>query len=160
MIPEHPKLNCWISSIRLGSVVEIIMAALDVAALDVADISSAGRQKLVALLEGRESRNNDDNGFPEHDLDIIDVHIDLPKKVQTELDDTHHSESNGVHDSPMLEECLEDQRTEDNLALKKTKVQKIKFATTLVARKADLAVDEKRMRWRRLRLPARVFAVK
>ena len=65
-------LNCGMSSTRLNSVVEILTTVIDVA-----DISSAGRQKLVALVQSRRSSNNDGNEFSEHDSDIIDESTDL-----------------------------------------------------------------------------------
>ena len=89
------------------------------AVIDAADFSSDDREKLVALVQSRQSSNNDENEFPGHGSDMIDVLIDLQKKGQTELDHTHHSEPHAAHVFAMLMRSLEDQRTQDNKALEK-----------------------------------------
>ena len=67
----------------LNRVVETLTAMIDAA-----NFSSDDREKLVALVQSRQSSNNDENEFPGHGSDMIDVLTDLQKKGQTELDHT------------------------------------------------------------------------
>ena len=80
-----------------------------------------------------------------HSWDIIDVLNDSWKQVQTELDDTHHSESNAAHDFTMRKHSPEDQRFEDTKRLQKEKSENTEFATALAAEKVDLTEAEKRL---------------
>ena len=98
----------------LNRVVETLTAVIDVA-----NFSRDDREKLVTLVQSRQSSNNDENEFPGHGPHMIDVLTDLPKKGQTELDHTHHSESHAAHIFAMQMRPLEDQRTQDNKALEK-----------------------------------------
>ena len=64
-------------------------------------------------------------------------------KVQTELDDTRHTESNAAHNFLLLQQSLEDQLAQLNRALKKAKADVAEFTTSLDAEKADLVEVEK-----------------
>ena len=118
-IPTYPKLNYWMSSNSLNAIVEILTTVIDDT-----DISSADREKMIALVQSRQSSNNDENEFAEHDLHIINVRTDLSKKIQTEFDDTHYSGLNGEQNFPIPKESLENQRIEDDKAWEKTKVER------------------------------------
>ena len=72
------------------------------AVIDAADFLSADWEKLVALVQSRQSSNNDENEFQGHDLSIIDVFTGLLERAQTELDNNHLSESDAAHDFAML----------------------------------------------------------
>ena len=65
------------------------------------------------------------------------------KQVQTELDDTHHSESNAAHDFTMRKHSPEDQRSQDTKRLQKEKSENTEFATALAAEKVDLTEAER-----------------
>ena len=83
--------------------------------------------------------------YVSHSSDIVDVLNDLLDKAQTLLDVTCHAESNAAHNFALLKQSLEDQLTQDNKALTKTKADNSEFASSLEAERADLAEAEKSM---------------
>merc|ERR1719414_2422993 len=115
-----------------------VVAALT-AVVDAAAFSSVDKQKLAALVQSRQSSDDDDGelsapaaaAYKSHSSDIVDVLNDLLDKSQTELDDTRHAESNAAHNFAMLKQSLEDQLAQDNKALEKGKTAKAEFATAL-----------------------------
>ena len=131
---------------NLNNVVAALTAVVDAAAF-----SSVDKQKLVALVQSRQSSDDDDGElsapaaatYKSHSSDIVDVLNDLLDKAQTELDDTRHAESNAAHNFAMLEQSLEDQLAQDNKALEKAKTAKAEFATALEGARADLAEAER-----------------
>ena len=133
---------------NMNNVVGALTAVVDAAAF-----SSVDKEKLVALVQSRQSSDDDDGElsapaaatYKSHSSDIVDVLNDLLDKAQTELDDTRHAESSAAHNFAMLKQSLEDQLTQNNKALEKAKTDKAEFATALEAEKADLAEAEKSM---------------
>ena len=67
------------------------------------------------------------------------------KKAQTELDDVHYSESNATHDFAKLKQSIENQWTQDSLAVEQVKSENTHVAADLAAEKADLVEAEKRL---------------
>ena len=131
---------------NLNSIVEVLTAVIDAAAF-----SSADRQKLVSLVQSRQSSDDDDGElsapaaatYRSHSSDIIDVLNDLLGKAQSKLDDTRHAESHAAHNFARLKQSLEDQLAQDNKVLEKAKTDNAEFATSLEAEKPDLAEAEK-----------------
>ena len=98
----------------------------------------------MELVQSRQSSSDDANVIADHSWDIIDVLNDSWKQVQTELDDTHHSESNAAHDFTMRKHSPEDQRSQDNKRLQE-KSENTEFATVLATETVDLMEAEKRL---------------
>jgi len=127
-----------------------VVAALT-AVIDAAAFSSVDKQKLVALVQSRQSSDDEDDelsapeaaAYKSHSSNIVDVLNDLLDTAQTELDDTRHAESTAAHNFAMLKQSLEDQLAQNKKALAKAKTDKAEFTTSLEAGKADLAEAEK-----------------
>eukprot|EP00450_Noctiluca_scintillans_P037561 CAMPEP_0194549592 /NCGR_PEP_ID=MMETSP0253-20130528/95285_1 /TAXON_ID=2966 /ORGANISM="Noctiluca scintillans" /LENGTH=308 /DNA_ID=CAMNT_0039397023 /DNA_START=76 /DNA_END=1000 /DNA_ORIENTATION=- len=115
-----------------------VVAALT-AVVDAAAFSGVDKQKLVALVQSRQSSNDDDDelsapvaaAYKSHSSNIVDVLNDLLDKAQIELDDTRHTESHAAHNFAMLKQSLEDQLAQLNKALEKAKGDVAEFTTSL-----------------------------
>ena len=94
------------------------------AVFDAVAFSSIDGQKLLALVQSRQSSDDDDcelsapaaATYKSHSSDIIDVFNDLLDKVQTQLDETRHSVASAAHTFAVLEQSLKDQLPQDNEA--------------------------------------------
>ena len=109
--------------------------------IDAAAFPGAEKQKLVALVQNRQASDDDDSelsapaaaAYVSHSSDIVDVLNDLMDKVQTQLDETRHAESNAAHNLALLRQSLEDQLTQDDKALTKARAVNSEFASSLEA---------------------------
>ena len=123
-----------------------VVAAL-AAVVDSGAFSSVDKQKLVALVQRRQSSVDDDGelsapsaaSHKSHSSDIIDALIDFLDKAQTSSTTLFHAESNVAHNFEILEQSFEDLLAQDNKALEKAKTDKTEFMTALEAEKAVLS---------------------
>ena len=108
---------------------------------DAAVFPSINGQKLLALVQSRQSSVDDDGElsapaaatYKSHSSDIVHVFNDLLDKAQTQIDDTRHSVASAAHNFAMLEQSLKDQLPQDNKALEKARKDKAEFVTALGA---------------------------
>ena len=104
----------------MNNVVAVLIAVVDAAAF-----SSAEKQKLVALMQSSQPRDEADSELSapgaaacvSHSSDIVDVSKDLVDEAQTQLDETRHAESSAAHNFALLQQSLDAQSTQDNMAL-------------------------------------------
>ena len=103
--------------------------------------------KLVALVQSRQSSNDDDGEMSvpaaaihqSHSYDIIGVLSDLLDKAHAELDNTRDAVTNTAHNFTMLKQCDGDQLAPANKALEKDMSDKSRLANALAALTAEKA---------------------
>merc|ERR1719478_744371 len=99
------------------------------AVIDAASFTSNDKNKLLALVQNRNS-DEDDLGAPaaavykSHSGGIIDVLEDLKEKAESELADARKAESSAKHNYNMMKQSLEDQMAADNKDLNEEKAGK------------------------------------
>ena len=102
--PESELMPKRVDTHNMNSVVEALTAVMDVAAL-----SSIGKQTLAALVQSVQS-SDDDHGelsalatltYQSRSYYIVDVLLGLPDKAQAELDGTRHAETTAAHNFAM-----------------------------------------------------------
>merc|ERR1719421_2385219 len=88
--------------------------------VDAAGFSTTDRQKLVALVQAKQSDEDTEFGAPaaasykSHSSGIIDVLEDLKEKAEGELSDARKAESSAKHNYNMMKQSLDDQMAADN----------------------------------------------
>jgi len=95
------------------------------AVIDAAPFPSADKQKLVALVRGRQASDDDVSelsapaatAYVSHSSDIVDVLNDLLDKAEAQLDETRHADLNAAHNFALLKQSLEDQLAQDSKGL-------------------------------------------
>merc|ERR1712194_147279 len=91
------------------------------AVVDAVSLSTADKNKLVAMVQSQQSdaADEDDAGAPaaavykSHSSNIVDVLEDLKEKAEEELSALRKAESNSKHNFDMLRQSLEDQMAAD-----------------------------------------------
>ena len=108
------------------------------AAIDAADFSSDEKEKLVALVQSRQSSNNDENEFPGHGSDMIDVLTDLQKKGSNRA--RPHSSLRVTRCTRFCDADAVPRGSADSgqQGLGKTKEENTEFASALAAAEADI----------------------
>ena len=112
---------------NMNNTVSALIAVADATAL-----SSADKQKLVALVQSRQASNSDDSESPAlaaaadvtRGSDIVpDVLGDLVDNAQTQLDDTRVALSDAAHSFALLRQFIENELTQDSKALTKKRLE-------------------------------------
>merc|ERR1719163_2416347 len=95
-----------------------------------AGLASNDRQKLMALVQDKQTDDDDDLGAPDaaayksHSSSIVDILEDMKEKSEAELSEARKAEGSAAHNFAMLKQSLEDQLNADNKDLDQTKTNK------------------------------------
>merc|ERR1719217_1158782 len=114
------------------------------AVIDAASFTSNDKNKLLALVQNRNS-DEDDLGAPaaavykSHSGGIIDVLGDLKEKAESELADARKAESSAKHNYEMMKQSLEDQIAADTKDMNEEKAAKEAAAEGKATAEAELA---------------------
>ena len=103
---------------KIGVGVMNNVLAVLTAVVDAASLSSAQKQKLVALVQSKQASELSALAAAtcvRLSSDIVDVLNDLMDKAQAQLDETRHAEPSAAHNFALLQQSLEDQSTEKNV---------------------------------------------
>mmetsp|Transcript_95043 Transcript_95043/g.220612 ORF Transcript_95043/g.220612 Transcript_95043/m.220612 type:complete len:710 (-) Transcript_95043:67-2196(-) len=119
--------------------------------VDAAGFPSADKQKLLALVQSRQSSDADDEelGAPAaavyktHSEGIVDVLEDLKEKAEEQLASLRKAETNALHNFAMLKQSLTDQAAADTKDLEDEKASKAASAETKATAEGDLNGTEK-----------------
>jgi len=114
-------------------------------------ISSAGlasndRQKLMALVQDKQTDDDDDLGAPDpaayksKSSSIIDILEDMKEKAEAELSEARKAEGSAAHNFAMLKQSLDDQMSADNKDLDAAKAKKAEADETSATATGDLSV--------------------
>jgi len=127
-----------------------LVSALNVV-IDAAAFSSVDKQKLLALMQNKQSDDDQDadlgapapDAYKSHSSNIVDVLEDLKEKAEGQLADERKAETNSRHNFEMLKQSLEDQMAADTKDMDEAKASKAAAAETKAVAEGDLALTEK-----------------
>mmetsp|Transcript_29651 Transcript_29651/g.67201 ORF Transcript_29651/g.67201 Transcript_29651/m.67201 type:complete len:704 (-) Transcript_29651:75-2186(-) len=122
-----------------------LLDSLD-AVIDAASFSSADRQKLLGLVQARQSSEADDEDlgapaatvYKTHSGSILDVLEDMKEKAEEQLSDVRKAESSAKHNYAMLKQSLEDQSAADDKDLAEEKAAKAAAEEAKATSQGDL----------------------
>jgi len=127
-----------------------LVSALNVV-IDAASFSSVDKQKLLALMQNKQSDDDQDSdygapapdAYKSHSSNIVDVLEDLKEKAEGQLADERKAETNSRHNFEMLKQSLEDQMAADTKDMDEAKASKAAAAETKSIAEGDLALTDK-----------------
>merc|ERR1719145_551643 len=100
------------------------------AVVDAAGFSTSDHQKLMALVQGKDSSDEDSLGAPaaatykSQSGGIVDTLEDLKEKAEGELSEARKAESSAKHNYEMMKQSLDDQMAADTKDLNEEKSAK------------------------------------
>merc|ERR1719316_146333 len=119
------------------------------AVINAAGFSTQDHQKLLALVQGKESDEDSVTGAPaaatykSQSGGIVDVLEDLKEKAEGELSDARKAESSAKHNYGMMKQSLEDQMAADTKDLNEQKSGKASAEEDKAAAEGDLSTTVK-----------------
>merc|ERR1719389_1513301 len=122
------------------------------AVVDAAGFSTADREKLVALVQGKQGDEEELAGAPaaatykSHSGGIVDVLEDLKEKAEAELAEARKAESTTKHNYEMMKQSLEDQIAADTKDMTEEKASKASDEEEKGASEGDLSVTVKALK--------------
>jgi len=139
---KSPAALVQVDTSNLTGVLQALTAVLDAAAF-----SSTDMKKLAALVQSKQSDDEDgmDVGAPApkayntHSTSIVEVLEDLKDKAEGELSDARKAETNSLHNFDMLKQSLEDKMTADGKDLDEEKAAKLEAEEAKATAEGDLA---------------------
>jgi chromosome segregation ATPase len=141
---KNPAALAQIDTSSMTSLVQSLGAVVDAAGFSTTD-----RQKLLTLVQSKQSDDDSDVGAPaasvykSHSTDIVGVLEDLKEKAEGELSEARKAESNAKHNFNMMKQSLEDQMAADNKDLTNQKSGKAMAEEDKATAEGDLAVTVK-----------------
>jgi chromosome segregation ATPase len=122
------------------------------AVVDAAGFSTSDHQKLIALVQGRETDEDSVVGAPaaasykSQSGGIVDVLEDLKEKAEGELSDARKAESSAKHNYEMMKQSLEDQMAADTKDMNAEKAAKASAEEEKATAEGDLAITIKELK--------------
>merc|ERR1719221_271072 len=119
------------------------------AVIDAAGFAANDQKKLVALVQSRNSDDQEELGAPAaavyktHSTGILDVLADLKEKAEGQLSDLRKAETNTAHNFAMLKQSLEDQAAADAKDMADEKAAKASAAENKATAEGDLDMTQK-----------------
>jgi|Transcript_31383 hypothetical protein len=141
---KNPAALAQIDSSSMSSLIQSLSVVVDAAGFSTSD-----RQKLMALVQSKQSDEDSDAGAPaaavykSHSSSIVDVLEDLKEKAEGELSDARKAETNAKHNYGLMKQSLEDQMAADNKDLNNEKSAKAAAEEGKATAEGDLAVTIK-----------------
>jgi hypothetical protein len=143
---KNPALVQQVNSGDMGKLLKSLSTVVDAAAFTVSD-----RDHLTALVQDRQSSDDDDSelgapaasGYKSHSSNIIDVLEDLKEKAEEELASLRKAESSTKHNYLMLKQSLDDQVAADTKDLNGEKSSKASSEEAKAVAVGDLAETTK-----------------
>merc|ERR1719221_1279477 len=114
------------------------------AVIDAAGFAANDQKKLVALVQSRNSDDQEELGAPAaavyktHSTGILDVLADMKEKAEGSLSDLRKAETNSKHNFEMLKQSLEDQMAADTKDMDDEKAAKAEAAEGKATAEGDL----------------------
>jgi len=111
-----------------------------------AGLASNDRQKLMALVQDKQTDDDEDFGAPDaaayksHSSSIVDILEDMKEKSEAELAEARKAEGSAAHNFQMLKQSLEDQTKADSKDMQAAKTNKAKADETSATATGDLAI--------------------
>ena len=111
-----------------------------------AGLASNDRQKLMALVQDKQTDDDEDFGAPDaaayksHSSSIVDILEDMKEKSETELAEARKAEGSAAHNFEMLKQSLEDQIKADSKDMEAAKTKKAEADETSATATGDLAI--------------------
>mmetsp|Transcript_3353 Transcript_3353/g.8358 ORF Transcript_3353/g.8358 Transcript_3353/m.8358 type:complete len:704 (+) Transcript_3353:85-2196(+) len=134
---------------QIGSNMQGLVDTLG-AVIDAASVSGTDRQKLLALVQSKQTaesdEDDDDLGAPAaaayktHSSSILDILSDMKDKAEEELASLRKSEMESAHQYQLLKQSLTDENAVLTKELGETKKDKAEAAECMAAQKGDLGV--------------------
>merc|ERR1712217_675623 len=143
---KNPAAFAQIDTSNIQALVSSMSAIVDAAAFSTAD-----KNKLVALVQAKESSDADEGeiGAPAAAVyktrsgNILDVLEDMKEKAEEQLGDLRKAETNTAHNFDMLKQSLEDSIAADNKDLAEEKAAKAAAEEAKATAEGDLAATNK-----------------
>jgi hypothetical protein len=141
---KNPAALAQIDSSSMNNLVQSLSVVVDAAGFSTSD-----RQKLMALVQSKQSDEDSDVGAPaaatykSHSSGIIDVLEDLKEKAEGELSEARKAETNAKHSYQMMKQSLDDQVAADTKDLNGEKASKAASEEGKAAAEGELAVTVK-----------------
>merc|ERR1719502_279093 len=117
--------------------------------IDAAAFPGNDKQKLLGLIQARDSSDDEDMGAPaassykSHSGAIIDAIGDMKEKAEGELSELRQAEMKSAHNFDMLKQSLEDKTAVDNKEMAETKSNKATAEETKAESEGELDVTVK-----------------
>jgi len=145
---KNPAAFAQIDTSNMDSVLKSLNLLVDAAAF-----SSADHKKLSALIQSRQTSDDDDAeaetsapaaaSYKTHSSSIVDVLDDMKDKAEEELSSLRKAESTAKHNFQMLKQSLEDQIADDSKHLDQEKAAKSAADGEKAAAQGDLEKTQK-----------------
>eukprot|EP00403_Amphidinium_massartii_P026043 CAMPEP_0178402504 /NCGR_PEP_ID=MMETSP0689_2-20121128/16877_1 /TAXON_ID=160604 /ORGANISM="Amphidinium massartii, Strain CS-259" /LENGTH=699 /DNA_ID=CAMNT_0020023409 /DNA_START=30 /DNA_END=2129 /DNA_ORIENTATION=- len=144
---EMSKNPALLQKQQLGSNMQGLVATLG-AVIDAASFSSTDRQKLMALVQSKQTSEDDDEelGAPAaaiyktHSSNILDVLEDMKDKAEEELANLRKAEMESAHGYDVLKQSLTDENAALTKELGETKAAKAEAGECVAQQTSDLNV--------------------
>merc|ERR1712217_878455 len=143
---KNPAAFAQIDTSNMQALVSSMSAIVDAAAFSTAD-----KNKLVALVQSKQSSDADDGeiGAPAaavyktHSTNILDVLEDMKEKAEEQLSDLRKAETNTAHNYDMLKQSLTDSIAADTHDLGEEKAAKAAAEEAKATAEGELAATKK-----------------
>merc|ERR1719284_702387 len=141
---KNPAALAQIDSSSMSSLVQSLSVVVDAAGFSTSD-----RQKLMALVQSKQSDEDSDVGAPaaatykSHSSGIIDVLEDLKEKAEAELAEARKAESSAKHNYEMMKQSLDDQMAADTKDMANEKAAKSAAEESKANAEGDLSTTIK-----------------
>merc|ERR1719456_2012548 len=141
---KNPAALAQIDTTSMSSLLQSLSVVVDAAGF-----SSSDRQKLIALVQSKQSDEDSEFGAPaaasykSHSSGIVDVLEDLKEKAEGELSDARKAESSAKHNYEMMKQSLEDQMGADTKDLNEQKSGKASAEEDKANAEGDLSTTVK-----------------
>jgi len=122
------------------------------AVVDAAAFSSAGKQKLLALVQASQSSEEDPSGAPDatvyksHSGDLVDLLEDLQERAEDDLAALRQAETNAKQNYGMLKQSLDDSNKNGNTDLEDEKAAKSAAEEEKATNEKDLQMTAKALK--------------